>query len=347
MPVEALDADIIEIDAPVHARAHRRLGDDEELRLLQESANLRRDVERLVPALQQPHVARTQQAKAGLEVRLEHVLAVGEGVIAGAEQREIVIRHPFQELDRFGDLLDGKRRRIGAQIRDDAARPRQHRLPILHARRAHRRGCLPARRTISARCAASSDAFDVEVDEALALAADCARAFEVDKLAGAIALDDEHRMDEQTDVEAALIEFADDGIDQKRHVVIDDFKHRDAARRGGRLEAHLGRAGVALGEECPRSLGDAGKLVGAVALKILGHREAEQFGEEIVGNVALALCQQRRGGGDERHAGAVIAAAGNILDVHVPLSRRADITRYTRMRIRHRHIPRPCSSSCT
>ena len=94
----------------------------------------------------------------------------GEDVIARAEQGEIVRREPFQKLHRFGDFAGIERRRIGAQFGDDVAQPRQHRLPILHAdanvgenvfERAHDLG---APRRIR-------DAFDVDVDEAFALAA--------------------------------------------------------------------------------------------------------------------------------------------------------------------------------
>ena len=61
------------------------------------------------------------------------------------------------------------------------------------------------------------------------------------------------------------------------------------ARR--RLEADLGRAGLALGEQRPRPLGDGGKLFRPVALQIFGHRRAEQLGKERAGNIASAPCQ--------------------------------------------------------
>ena len=170
-------------------------------------------------------------------------------------------------------------------------------------------------------------AFDMKVDKTFALAADGARTLEIDKPAGQIALDDEYRMDKQADVETARIELADDGVDQKRHIVVDDFEDRYGARRGRRLEAYFWQTGFALGEKRPRFFRDAGKLVGAIALDILGHREPEQLGKEILGDVALALCQQGSGGVDQRHAGVVIAPAGNILDVHVcPVS--LDSSRY-------------------
>ncbi len=134
-----------------------------------------------------------------------------------------------------------------------------------------------------------------------------------------IALDGEHRMDQQADVEAALIELADDRIEQKRHVVVDDVEHRHGARHRRRLEADLGRAGLALGEQRPRPLGDGGKLVGPVALQIVGHRRAEQFGKERVGDIAPAPRQRRGGRADERLPGAVVRVEGKILDVHAPV----------------------------
>ncbi len=111
--VETLHPDIIQKDAPVHARARRRLGHDQELRLVQELADFRRDRHKLVAAAQQPHLMRPQQAKACLEFGFKGVFAVGVGIVARAEQGEIVRRYPLQKLDRFGDLLGGQRRRVG------------------------------------------------------------------------------------------------------------------------------------------------------------------------------------------------------------------------------------------
>ena len=170
MPVETLDADIVHVDAAMHRRAQGRLGDDEEPWLLHERANFRRDDERLVPALQRPHIARAQQPKPGLEHRFEHVGIAGEDVIADAEQGEIVRRQPLQELHGLGNFAGVERRRMGAQFGDDRAQPLQHRPPILHGdanlsenvfERAHDLGA-PRR---------LRDAFDVDVDEAFVPAA--------------------------------------------------------------------------------------------------------------------------------------------------------------------------------
>ena len=163
------------------------------------------------------------------------------------------------------------------------------------------------------------DAFDVNVDEAFVPAAVFRGALEGRQRSRRVALHGEHRMDQKADVEAALIELADDRIEQKRHVVIDDVEHRHGARHRRRLEADLGRAGLAFGEQRPRPLGDGGKLIGPVALQIVGHRGAEQFGKERAGNIAPALCQGGTGRGDKRLAGAVIRVKGKILDVHAPV----------------------------
>ncbi len=139
-------------------------------------------------------------------------------------------------------------------------------------------------------------------------------------------------MDEQADIEAALVELADHGIDQKRHVVVDDFQHRGATLAGNRFEPDLGGAGLAFLQQRPRALGEVGKFVGRIALEILRYCKSEQLGHEIVGNVALAPCQDGGSRPDQRYARVVVAvmgsiASGHILDVHGDPSIRCDSSR--------------------
>ena len=123
---------------------------------------------------------------------------------------------------------------------------------------------------------------------------------------------------------------ADHGIDQERHIVVDDFKHRHAARRGSRLEADLGRAGLALGEERPRLLGDAGELFGGVALR---DPPAPQGRTVWRGNLrecrGSRFASSGRGGIDQRHAGIRHRRGGECPGRSCsPLDSSSDITRF-------------------
>ena len=61
--IEAFDADIIEIDAAVHARLNIGLGDDQRARLLQERHDLRGDFEQLVAMPEHAQLARAHDAE--------------------------------------------------------------------------------------------------------------------------------------------------------------------------------------------------------------------------------------------------------------------------------------------
>ena len=71
--VEALDADIVEIDAPVHARMNIRLGDDQRPRLLEERHDLRRDLEKLIAALEHTQFARAHDAERAFKLRFQRL----------------------------------------------------------------------------------------------------------------------------------------------------------------------------------------------------------------------------------------------------------------------------------
>ena len=130
--IEALDPDVIEIDAPVHARAHIRLGDDQRLWLFQEGANLRRDGDRLIVTPQHLQVLRAQDAERAVRHRLKIAILAAENVIANANEGEVAGDQPLQELDRLRDFLHQDGRRIAFQVGDDVGDPMQHRPPVLH-----------------------------------------------------------------------------------------------------------------------------------------------------------------------------------------------------------------------
>ncbi len=314
--IEAFHTDVIHVHTPVHARAQAGLGDDQQARLLEEFTDLRRDGEELVAAAKEPHILRAQKPEPGLEVRLQLVRV---DVVARAEQREILAGQPFQELNRLGDVIGRQRRRIFSQIRDGLARPRKHRLPVLHAD-AHlgedlleRSDDLGARRRVR-------QALDVNVDEALACAFALACGFEANEVAGLVALDRNDRMDHERNVEIALVQFGGHRIEQERHVVIDDFEHRHAASSGIGREPHFGRSRIPLAKKRPGMIGHRGEVFGPVALQVLRRGQPEHLGNEFSRNSRLA--QRQRGGGraDEPLARAAIVSAQTVLGVHELIS---------------------------
>ena len=128
--IETLDADVIEIDAPVHAGMDIGLGDDQRPRLLQKRHDFRREFEQLRAAPEHAQFARAHDAERAVELRLKRLSV--DGVIAHAEEREIVGQQPLQELDRLGDFVHRQRRRIGLQFGHDAADAVAHGTPVLH-----------------------------------------------------------------------------------------------------------------------------------------------------------------------------------------------------------------------
>ena len=71
--VEALDPDVIEINAPVHAGMNIGLGNDQQPRLLEKRHDLRRDLQEFVAALEHAQLARAHDAERAFKIRLEQL----------------------------------------------------------------------------------------------------------------------------------------------------------------------------------------------------------------------------------------------------------------------------------
>ena len=281
-----LTPDVVHVDVPVHPRAHGGLGDHEQRRLNKELADLRRDRQRLVPALHGRRLAAAQDAEPALEHRLERGLAGGEDVVSDAEEGEIVRDQPFQELDGLGDLGHWHGRRIGLELRNLAGDARRHRAPILDAG-AHIGEHLVDRSDDLGALALVVDALDMDVDEALARRSRGRGrdALEGGQPPGRVALDGKHGMHDEADVDAEIGELGEDGIDQERHVVVDDLEHRVGAEpreskllpihRPWRGDAYLGRARLALREERPGIRRQSGKVPRVVTHEVFGRRIGE------------------------------------------------------------------------
>ena len=287
---EALHADVVHVDTAMHARLDVGLGDDQRLRLVEERLDLRRHRDDLTAAPQDRQVVLAQQAEPAFRHRLKIVIG-RDGVFLHAEQREVVGVEPFQELDRLGDVADRHRRRIGLEFRDRLVDARHHRLPVAHAEpdvgqhSFERTGDFFALLRIV-------DAIDMNMNKAFVVRTGLVRLpWRRREFAVTVARHREDRMRNKPDADAAFGQLAHQRVNQERHVVVDDFDHRDrleplAVGRGGRNEAYFRLARFTDGKEGPGVAGELGEFVCAVDEEILGRRAREQNRCESRRNIA-------------------------------------------------------------
>ncbi|MND23606.1 hypothetical protein D3C80_140120 [compost metagenome] len=104
--VEAFDADIIHIGAAVHDGFHIGLGDDEEIRAVEEGKDFRGRRHGVLAETQHAHIriAETAEANAVAAFDLRVLSLAGIGIVTHAEEGEIVIAKPVEEFDRFRSL---------------------------------------------------------------------------------------------------------------------------------------------------------------------------------------------------------------------------------------------------
>ena len=276
--VKHLGADVVHVDAPVHAALHIGLGDDQRVRAHQELADLRGDLHEFTTAAQNAHVRIGQKPEAGAVDRRQLALARAavKGIFAHAEEDEIVIGHPFKELDRFPQLVAGAvglRGLVGVHRLGQAL---AHGLPVGNSG-AH---------VIHDACQALlqpgaglliDDAADVDMDHAFLMVLPCCAALvaaERHELALRAALHVVDRVQHQMDGQLAVMQLGHDRIHQERHVVIDQFDDRHLTGHAslgleGRVR-HADAAGAPrVGPEVlERGTRESGQLVRRVGDKI-------------------------------------------------------------------------------
>jgi hypothetical protein len=304
----------------MHARAHGRFGGEQQLRLVQELADLRCHGHQLIAAPQHPHVAIAQQAEPGLELGLEHVLGGVEQIMADAQEGEIVGAQPFEELHRFGDLVGRERRRALLQAGDDLAEMAYHGAPIPHAEADVGQHLLECRNDRAA-LRVVIDAPDMDMDEAFPQGSGRLQALEVHKPPVRVARHREDRVNHETDVDCPLRQLRQDRVHQERHVVIDELQDRDVLEpvprngAGRGLETDFRRARRPDGQQGPGALRQRRDLARRVGQKVLGHGAGEQPADEGPGNVP-ALGEQRRRGIGQCRDGLRVVRARLVVDRH-------------------------------
>ena len=129
-------AHVIELDGPVNGRAPVRLADDQRRRLLEERKRGPR--QRRFGALLAQHRKRrvAHQAKPRFRVghRVGRAVAVDDVVFAKAQEGEVVVGQPVQEVHGLLHFLDRRRTGMGQQPVDGAPKPGDHGLPVVEGR---------------------------------------------------------------------------------------------------------------------------------------------------------------------------------------------------------------------
>jgi hypothetical protein len=224
--VEQLHPDVVEVRRAVHGRLAVRLGDDEQALLADLGAQLGGHGGEALRA----GAVGAQDAEPGAGERLERlaVLAVLQAVLAVAEEGEVVVGEPAQQLLGVRHHAAGQRRRVLAQLVGGADGERAHLLVVLD-RAAHVLEHPPQVGFEPAQYGGAGLAVDLDVHPRLGerQAGDVA-VLRAEQAAGEIAPDRQLGVDEQVHPDLVAVELHRHRVDEERHVVGDDLDHRAA-----------------------------------------------------------------------------------------------------------------------
>ena len=174
-----------------------------------------------------------QDAQPGAGDRTEVVVAVAllQLVLAVAEEREVLVGQPLEQVARLPDLLGIQRRRVVAQALDDLGDPGVHLLPVLDGLADVAQHPLDVVDDLG-RVVVVAEPVDLDVHPRLAdgvvdgLAGAVGHGQDLLQLAGDVAVHVEAGVDDQVHVALLARELHREGVDQERHVVDDDLHDR-------------------------------------------------------------------------------------------------------------------------
>ncbi len=246
---ERLDADIVEVRRPVHGRARVGLGEHEQRPLAGLGLGDRRQLgER---ARQILVVAQDAEAGAGHgpQAALVGLVLVGlELVLPVAEEGEVVVGQPGEEVAALADLGLAQRRRGVGELGDHRQDLVVHLGPVLDRLADVAQHPLDALGDLGGLVVVGAVDLDVHPgldDVVVALrTVDHLVGVHVLELAGDVALDGELRVDHRVHVVTEPVELHGHRVDEERHVVRDDLDHRPTRGRpagpghGGRHDAY-------------------------------------------------------------------------------------------------------------
>ena len=225
--VEAQYADVVHVARPVHGRARIGLGQDQRVQ-----GGARRQVRRRQSG-QRPRLRSLVLAAHDAQATAWHR---GEGaavavrqhlVLAVAQEGEMVVGGPAQEILRLGAGLVARRHRPRRQVVGDGCHPIAHAFPVA-VRGAHvgkRRGDRGVHRV---GLGVADQPVGVDMDQRLRRTLAHRQ-----QLAGAVAPHREYRMDDAVRGDAVLGQRHRHRIHQEGHVVVDDLHHAVAVGHAG------------------------------------------------------------------------------------------------------------------
>ena len=217
--VEPLHPDVGEVVGAADGAAAVGRGEQQHRGRQHHPPRLRRDVRQPVRLLGPAPIA--QQAQAGAGHCGDHVLVSGvvcEVVLPVAEEDEVVVAQPAQELSGPGRLAGPQRQDAVLQLVRELVTAVPHRAPVLDG---HPHVVQGVEQPLAEHLLASAvAAIDLQVHPGLV-----GRAV-LDPLVAAVVPDDaQHRMDDQVDAEPHGRHHHAHRVDQERHVVGDDLHH--------------------------------------------------------------------------------------------------------------------------
>ena len=232
--VELLHADVVEVHGTVHGCPRVGLGQHQEVLL--PGACLRRRGQ--LAERRRLHLVGAQDAEPGARHGTQElvVAVLDQVVLAEAEEREVVVGEPGQELASLGDLVVRQRRRVGLEVGDDRLDGGVHPPPVLDRFtdvQEHLEQGLPDVLGL-----VLGHAVDLDVHPRLAVDVVGVGGRRVVQHLAQLAVEapayDELGVHDLVDGVAGGVERHADGVDQERHVVGDHLDDRAASRRSSR-----------------------------------------------------------------------------------------------------------------
>ena len=326
--VEAPDPDVVEVAGPVHRRARVGLGDDQQARRARLGAQPRRQLHEARGKGLARLRAQQPQPRAGNDGESQAVRDIHCVVAAVPYKREVVVRQPLEECARFADFFGGVGQPGAAELRVDGEHALAHRRPVGHhgahvPQHAHDVG----RQRVAA--PGLGESVDLDVHQRLAGGAPLRGPGDA---RGAVARHLDDGVGDEVQRQPLAQQLHLHGVDQERHVVVDDLD--DRVRRlpavlihRGVEHAHLGLPRFPGSRELPQRANCTVQVEHVPLAQVLGVDAGEvglrerQQGVALVLGCALAQQRQRtfdalRGGGIDAvgHHGLSCSLAGTSRD---------------------------------